>query len=540
MRGVALLALLIACQHPGSDKETPEETGETGETASPADDRVPTLVAADPEPHRAPGALLLVELSADDFATVDGTVAGDFEVDLDAVGDDTWAFRVQVLDAGDDVLYEHTLRGPVQVRDFLQYYSDETGYDILDVFPLLGHFPVMVPLLDDGVRARFQLRGDDGTFKNVGSYNLADVDADDEGLSDSVVGSETLVDNGDPDNRLDIVLIDDGYTADQLDQWASDADEITSKILSKEPFASLAPYIDIRRVDAVSEESGASYDCVDECRARDTAFGTVFPLNWVNTLLGTDYDTRAVFQLQQWEVARAVSAVPWDAVVVVSNTATDGGLSVHYATVTRGLPFLGVTTVHELGHSVGYLGDEYMGDDCILNDQLPVNVTDDPESPPWSDWIEDGTPLPTPETRAYADTVGAFQGAMSCTNLYRPTQTCLMEDSDQGDYCPVCAEQMVRSIMSFVDPADSMDWSQDDSGASFTIDAPMTLTVEVRAGDDLLWSGTSDETALISSEDLAGRVGQTLTVTATLASDMVIDDQGTLSETWSFDLADPG
>ena len=535
MRGLALLALLADCQRGATVKGAPAETGETG----PVDERVPTLVAADAEPHRAPGALLLVELSADDFATVEGTVAGDYEVDLDAAGDDTWAFRVQVLDAGDGVLYEHTLPGPVQVRDFLQYYSDETGYDILDIFPLLGHFPVMVPLLDGGVRARFQLRGDDGSFTNIGSYDLADVDADDQGISDSVVGSETLVDNGDPDNRMDIVLVGDGYTADQMDQWAADADEIASTILSKEPYLGLAPYINVRRVDAVSDESGASYDCVDECRPRDTAFATVFPLNWVNTLLGTDYDTRSLFQLQQWEVARAVSTVPWDVVVVVSNTAKPAGMSVHYATVTTGLEQLGVTSVHELGHTIGHLGDEYMGDECIEGDRLPPNVTDDPEDPPWSDWIEEGTPLPTPETRAYRDTVGAFQGAMSCTDLYRPTLGCLMDDSDEGDYCPVCAEQMVRSIFGFVDPADALDWSQDEAGASFTVDAPLTLSVEVRAGDALLWSGSSDETALIPSEDLAGRVGETLTVTATLPSDLVLDDQGTLGETWSFSLAAP-
>lgn len=536
MRRAALLVLLAACQRPSTDKGSPSETGDTGQP----DDRVPTLVAADAEPHRAPAALLLVELSADDFATVEGTVAGDHEVDLDAPEDDTWAFRVQVLDASDAVLYEHTLPGPVQVRSFLQYYSDQTGYDILEVFPLLGRFPVLVPLLDDGVRARFQLRGDDGSFTNIGSYDLSDVDADDQGLSDSVVGSETLVDNGDPANRMDIALVSDGYTADQLEDWASDADEIASAILSEEPFLGLAPYVNIHRVDAVSDESGASYDCVDECRPRDTAFGTVFPLNWVNSLLGTDYDTRSLFQLQQWEVARAASAVPWDVVVVVSNTEKPGGMSVHYATVTTGLDHLGATSVHELGHAIGHLGDEYMGDACILGDRLPDNVTDTPEAPPWSDWIEDGTPLPTPDTRAYADTVGAFEGAMSCDTLYRPMETCLMEDSDQGEYCPVCAEQMVRSILGFADPADALDWSQDASGASFTIDAPLHLSVEVRAGDDLLWSGTSDETALIPSEDLAGRVGQTLTLTATLGSDLVLDDRGTLSETWSFSLADPG
>lgn len=523
MRALWTLGLLVA------------GCGDGQESGEPA--RVPTLVAQEEGlPRRAPGVLLLVELGADGYATVEGSVASEQWVDLDAPEDDTWAFRYQVLDANDGLLYERTLPGPTQVRDFLQYYSDETGYDILAVFPLLGRFPLLVPELDGAERVRLQLRAEDGSFTNVGSYDLVNAAADDQGTSERVVGWETLWDSGPAENRLDVVLVNDGYTEDQLADWEEDAARIAEELLAKEPFAGLSGYVNVHRVDAVSAESGASYDCVEVCEARDTAFGTVFPLNWVNTLLGTDYDTRSVFQLQQWEVARAVAVVPWDVVLVVSNTEKEGGMSVHYATATTGLSALGQTSIHELGHALGQLGDEYMGDACIQGDRLPANVTDDPQSPPWLGWVEEQTPLPTPETRQYADVVGAFEGAMSCRDLYRPMLTCLMEDSAEGEFCLPCAEQLTSRVLAFADPVDGLSWSQGEDGADFSFDAPQSVDIEVWIGEELVASGDSAQTLRVGSEALAGRAGEALRVIARVPAAAVLDQDGVVSEAWTFSL----
>lgn len=519
------LLLLAACA--GGDADT------GGPTVSLP---VPRLVERTTAPSYAPGVELLVELGSDGFASVGGSVSGEYWVDLDALDDETWAFRYQVLDANDQVLYARSAPGPITVRDFLQYYSEETGYDILAVFPLLGRFPIIVPLLDGADRVRLQLRGEDGTYSNVGSYDLAEAGADDQGTSEAVVGWETLYESGPAENRLDVVIVGDGYTEDQQDDFAADAQRVADALLEKEPFAELSGYLNVHRVDAVSAESGASYDCTDTCRARDTAFGTVFPLNWVNDLLGTDYDTRSVFQLQQWEVTRAVSVVPWDVVLVLANTEKQGGMSVHFATATTGLGALEQTSIHELGHALGHLGDEYMGDACILSDRLPPNVTEDATQPPWASWIEDGTPLPTPERDAYADVVGAFEGAMSCRELYRPMQTCLMEDSDQGEFCPPCAEQLVLNVLAYADPADAFAWSQDEDGARFEIEAPDPLWVEIAVDGALVWSGSSEEGPRVRSDEIRGRMGATLTVSATLLTDRVRDDAGATTQTWSFGL----
>ena len=127
--------------------------------------------------------------------------------------------------------------------------------------------------------------------------------------------------------------------ASQPDQLARRFHEwrLKSKIpgaLLTPPFSAYEDYINVHRVDVVSAESGASYDCIDECRLRDTAFGTIFPIEVVNRLSGSDYNARAVFQLEQWEVFRAASVVPFDAIQVISNTERYGGMAIHVATVT--------------------------------------------------------------------------------------------------------------------------------------------------------------------------------------------------------------
>jgi hypothetical protein len=256
-------------------------------------------------------------------------------------------------------------------------------------------------------------------------------------------------------NGLDLVIVGDGYTADQLDGFARAADDVATQLLKTEPFASYADKITITRVDVASNQSGASYDC-PTCGFVDNAFGTLFPVELVNRITGGSYPNRPMFQSQQWRVAEAIEEFPWDAVVVLVNSQQFGAMAVHYASVSEGVGDVGPTAVHELGHAFGMLGDEYVYDACVRTPGIPLpeNVTSHGDDPPWSDWIEAGTALPTPDD-AGAKTVGAFVGAWNCPDLYRPKQDCRM-NSGHGDFCPICTELLDRRLMRFGDPADDV------------------------------------------------------------------------------------
>ena len=445
-------------------------------------------------PENAPAVVLLAELDADGDVDATDAVQGELHLDLDGVEDAREAFRYAVVDADGERLYERTTNGPVIVREFLGYWSETAGSDLLAAFPELGRFPVTVPLLDEGREVSFEIRDDDGVYQEVGSYRLSRVEDDDLGTSEAVVGSETLLDNGDPAHRLDVVLLGDGYTEDQLDDWRADADALAAHLVEDEPLSGYAGYLNIHRVDVVSNQSGASYECLDDCESRDTAFGSIFPVELVNALLGTDYSSRAVIQQQQWEVARAATVVPWDLAIVVVNTERRTGMAVHYATVgTGGDEWLDVGT-HEFGHLLGLLGDEYLGDACIRSDSLglPVNITDQGTAPPWSHWVDPDTPLPTPSA-GHRREVGTFEGAYNCDDLYRPMASCRMNDSGEA-FCPVCTEALVRRLFRFVDPVDSLDVVR--SGGTVSVLASGVdddVVLELWAGDEVLAVGTVAE-----------------------------------------------
>ena len=202
-----LLLLLLPTVGCGQGK-TP---GDAGKAAAAPPRKSYTVSAIEVLPQVPPGVVLLATLGGDDSIEVSGTVQATLWEDIDGPDDERYAFRYRILDAAGDVLYARSTSGPVIVREFLRYYSDQTGLDILGGFPKLGTFAVQVPLLDDGDSVQFQLRQDDGEYETVGAYDLSRVEADDVGLSDDVTGTATLHEGGDPQQALDIVILPDGY-----------------------------------------------------------------------------------------------------------------------------------------------------------------------------------------------------------------------------------------------------------------------------------------------------------------------------------------
>ena len=407
-------------------------------------------------PAHAP-AVVLLATQDQDSVRIQGTVTGELWVDIDGASDDRWPLRYSLHTDNGDILYERTLSSPVQVREYLDFYSAQSGYDIMSLIPTLGAFPVQVPLLDGATEVWFELRDEAGDYQYAGRYALADVEADDVGISETVEGWDTRHRGGDPASSLDIAIVGDGYTASEQGLFQHEAEALVEDILASPPFSTYADMINIYRVDAISEESGASYDTAD-AGFRRTAFGSIFALEWVNQYLGTHYSTRSIFQTEQWEVARAVSVVPWDLVVILVNTEKYGGMAVHYATVTTPGEDWPDTGVHELGHIAGVLGDEYLGDDCIVGPTLglPHNIGEDLDQLPWAYQVAGGTELPTPDAQANEDEVGAFEGAYNCDDLYRGARNCKMRNSASDDFCPVCSALLTQRFFEFADLVDEV------------------------------------------------------------------------------------
>jgi hypothetical protein len=475
-------------------------------------------------PASAEGVVLLAEISSSSIR-VQGVLDGVPQVvDLDQVEDDRYGFRYRVRDADGALLYESSTTGPALVQAFLEYYSGESGVDILDSVPALGRFPVVVPLLPEADSVDFEVRSaETGEYELRGRWGY-DALQDPRIEPDPALQADAhwLAGEG-GENRLDLVVLSDGYRAQDLEQYAQDVELVKDKLLKAEPFASYADRLNVVRLDIPSVEAGASFDC-PTCGVVDNTFGSIFALELINQIMGSNYSSRALFQSEQWKLAEALSFHEWDVALVMVNSEKFGGMAVHHATVTRGVGDIGDTAVHELGHSFGMLGDEYVADACIRSPRvgIPENITDRPKHPPWEHLLDPDAPLPTPPGSDFA--VGAYEGAWNCPDLYRPEEHCRM--NDHGPFCEVCQELLSRRLLRFVDPAEGVHLE----GRDVIITGPLPdTTVTLVVDGEVVAEGPATEPPRLP------RKGSEVEVRLTHLSPFVgSDPQGDLTQSWYF------
>ncbi|WP_310722893.1 M64 family metallopeptidase [Streptomyces sp. N2A] len=168
-----------------------------------------------------------------------------------------------------------------------------------------------------------------------------------------------VVQNGPVGSKLDVVFIGDGYTSAQQEDFHADVRAKWAKISAVEPYASYAGQFNVWAVDAVSHDSGVSGDPTQDV-VRDTALGSAFFCDGTERLLCVDTGKVEAY------AAKAPAA---DLVVVLSNSTKYGGAG--YNDISSKVGYDGIATassdndrsdqiaVHETGHSLGKLADEY-------------------------------------------------------------------------------------------------------------------------------------------------------------------------------------
>ena len=130
-----------------------------------------------------------------------------------------------------------------------------------------------------------------------------------------------------------------------------------------------------------------------------------------------------------------------------------GGFYNFYSMSTAGNMSSSNVIVHEFGHAFGGLADEYEELDNPL--ALFYNLDMEPWEPnittlvdfdsKWADLVAPGTPIPTPNTYQYNNTVGAFEGGGYLTQgIYRPQRNCMMRN--YAPFCAVCYRTLEAMI----------------------------------------------------------------------------------------------
>ena len=185
---------------------------------------------------------------------------------------------------------------------------------------------------------------------------------------------------------------------------------------------------------------------------------------YVNTLLNCTYNAidldRYLMCMGVWNLHEVADDAPYDAIIIICNSEKYGGGGIYnfYCTVYNHGEYPDYVVVHEMGHLIGGLADEYYTSEVSVQDFYPAGV--EPTEPnlttlvdfdsKWKDKVENGTPIPTPPvTKNHPDynRIGVYEGGgYVAKGVYRPTLHCTMNSISYNDFCPVCRETLEKVI----------------------------------------------------------------------------------------------
>ena len=255
------------------------------------------------------------------------------------------------------------------------------------------------------------------------------------------VGAAPTVDirrTGDPADRITLVLLGDGYTADQQDLFRQEADRAWRSLMEIEPFRSYQGFFNIRRVEVVSPVSGISEDESHDQKS-GTPLGMHFWCDGTARLLCADEAATARYA--------GGGEGPQYLIALANSTEYGGAGGTGVTTLAGGSPDAGRIIQHEIGHTVGDLGDEY--DSAPDDADYPNLATENADEMrrkqvKWWRWLGAQSP-------DGGGTVGAYRSA---NGIYRPTPDSVMRTLG-GTYNLPSREAIIEQIYRRVGPTDS-------------------------------------------------------------------------------------
>jgi IgA Peptidase M64/Peptidase M64 N-terminus len=300
-----------------------------------------------------------------------------------------------------------------------------------------------------------------------------------------------LHERGDPATKLDLLILGDGYTAAERGKFERDAKRLVRVLFDTSPFKERENDINVWGLVPASTDSGISQPS-DHIYKR--------------TPIGASYDTfdseRYILTQENRAFRDFAANAPYDVVEILTNSAKYGGGGIYnlYSTVAADSLWAPYIFVHEFGHHLAGLADEYYTSDVAY---LPpaekvepwepnVSALLDPLTLKWRDLVAPGTPIPTPwpkeefeavqkegqERRralraahrpeqemnelfkqelardtallngpAFKGRVGAYEGAnYQAKGYYRPQSDCIMFTRDAVGFCAVCKRALQETL----------------------------------------------------------------------------------------------
>ncbi len=252
--------------------------------------------------------------------------------------------------------------------------------------------------------------------------------------------------SGAPENKVDIVILPEGYTKEELGKFINDSRVLVDKLFAYSPYDKHKNDFNVKAVWAPSEEEGS-----------DNPLKNIEVNTMLNTSFNTLYSDRYCMTLSYHKVRDIAANAPYDQIYILVNTDKYGGGAIYnyYSVSVSGNLQSPKVFIHEFGHAFAGLADEYGYEDSFENmyakgvEPWEPNITTLKDfEHKWQNMVNADIPIPTPPTTEYRNVVGAFEGAGYVKKgVYRPMQDCLMRSFNGDKFCPVCKkaiEDMIR------------------------------------------------------------------------------------------------
>lgn len=266
---------------------------------------------------------------------------------------------------------------------------------------------------------------------------------------------------GNSDYCVDVVLIPEGYTEADKEQFMKDCQVFAESLFSYAPYGDNKSRFNIRAVWAPSVDAGV------------TIPGENIWKNTAGKVTYYTFDSERYQMTDDMQNLRDIAAnAPYDYIYIISNSQKYGGGAIYNwygisaAHIFARPESIRKTYAHEFGHLLLGLGDEYVGgSDTDLYtpgiEPWEANLTALVDGKcKWADMVDAKTAIPTPVPNGYNRTnsykmsdwkLGAYEGGGYIEKgIYRPMPNCMMNWMHTQDlFCPVC-DKAIREYIDFL------------------------------------------------------------------------------------------
>ncbi|MCF0041098.1 M64 family metallopeptidase [Dyadobacter fanqingshengii] len=340
---------------------------------------------------------------------------------------------------------------------------------------------------------------------------------------------DTIYKHGSIDNRVNVVILGDGFTQAELPKFTEEAAKFADFFLNYAPYNAYRNYFNFFSIATPSKESGVTNpgnapDAYPDqpVGKKDTYYGATFGEYIHRLVVAQNYQRLTDVLGYNFPMA--------DLVVMLVNTpfygGSGGGIAVHTLHSTAN-----TIGVHEIGHTFSFLNDEYWAGPQYGWEAANMTAISDPANVKWKNWLN--------ETN-----IGVFpHGYGEAAKWFKPTHAnCLMEYLDRP-FCAVCKEATAERILQIVNPIDraspeiTEDIVLEAEPQTFRLELvepePNSLKVEWLLDEKLIKTGNAISLSAADMQESTGKLIASVFDTTLLSRREKMEDQRTRSVQWN-------